>query len=979
MAELKAALEDALSGRGRLVMLAGEPGIGKTRTSQELAAYATLRGAQVLWGRCHAAEGAPPYWPWVQVVRSYLREYDPEQLRSQMGAGAADIAEVVPEVKERLPELEPPPALEPEQARFRLFDSITKFFQQAAQGQPLMMVLDNLHWADRPSLLLLEFLAQEMAESRLLLVGTYRDAELTRRHPLAQTLGELAREPSFRRVPLRGLIEEEVGRFIEASSGFTPPHDLVRAVHSQTEGSPLFMTEVVRLLAQEGDLAPGQANEGQGWSILIPASVREVIGRRLDRLSERCNQALTIASVIGREFELRLLERLMDQQSGDELLEAVEEALAARVIEDLLNAVGRYQFTHVLIQDTLAHELSAARRARLHRRIGEALEELYAGNIEVHAAELAYHFAQAVVVGSSEKLVHYSLLAGERALAAYAWEDALSHFERALAAKEGQAMDAETAALLFGLGRAQLAILDPREYQEALANLTRAFDYYAEKGDVGRAVAVAQCPVQASPSTGHRTGVIDLIARALALVPPDSHEAGRLLCQYGNTLYYETGDYDGALTALSQALAIAQREGDAALKMRALVAAGHAEAAHLHFQESLGYDLRAIELASSVDEPFEETHAHQEVAAVLHRTGDLEGARQHAAVMLEVAERLRHRTRLWQALQANTVVSSLEGDWATARSSSDRALAVSPRNSNLLGYRALIEYVVGDFDQGRAYLERLLETMRRATPGPTFEYAYPAIVVPLIAHLAGINNRLEEASTAAHAVLSSPWVTPVLATLARAGLALLAVSWGENEAAEEQYSALRPRSGTMVGGLLDSIVSADRLLGLLARAMGNLDQAMAHFEDALAFCRKAGYRPELAWSLCDYAAMLLAHNRPGDRARVRSLLEESLSISSELGMKPLVERVAARLERLQALPHPAPAYPEGLTQREAQVLRLVASGKTSTEIAAELVLSRRTVERHISNIYNKTNTHSRAEATAFAFTHRLVLPEVAPG
>ena len=175
MGELQAALEVALSGQGRLVMLAGEPGIGKTRTAQELIAYATVRGAQVLWGRCHAAEGAPPYWPWVQVIRSYIHGRDPEELRSQMGAGAADVAEVVLELKEVLPDLGPPPALEPQQARFRLFDSITGFFKRASQSQPLMVVLDNLHWADRPSLQLLEFLAQEMAESRLLLLGTYRD------------------------------------------------------------------------------------------------------------------------------------------------------------------------------------------------------------------------------------------------------------------------------------------------------------------------------------------------------------------------------------------------------------------------------------------------------------------------------------------------------------------------------------------------------------------------------------------------------------------------------------------------------------------------------------------------------------------------------------------------------------------------------------------------------------------------------------
>jgi predicted ATPase len=221
--ELKVDLEEALSGQGRLVMLVGEPGIGKTRTARELAAHATLQGAGVLWGRCYAEPGAPPYWPWVQVIRSYVRDHSADELRSQMGAGAADIAEVVSEVKEHLPDLQPPPALEPQQARFRLFDSITTFLKRASQFQPLMLVLDNLHWADRPSLLLLEFLAQELAETHLLLVGTYRDTELTRQHPLGQTLGELTREPLFRRMPLRGLTEKDVGQFIKVTAGFSPP------------------------------------------------------------------------------------------------------------------------------------------------------------------------------------------------------------------------------------------------------------------------------------------------------------------------------------------------------------------------------------------------------------------------------------------------------------------------------------------------------------------------------------------------------------------------------------------------------------------------------------------------------------------------------------------------------------------------------------------------------------------------------------
>ncbi|MCI0787679.1 MAG: ATP-binding protein, partial [Chloroflexi bacterium] len=219
LAELTAALEEAVSGHGRLFMLVGEPGIGKTRTTQELASYAENRGAKVFWGRCYEEEGAPPYWPWVQIMRSYVQQASAEQLTTEMGAGAADIAEIVPEIRVKLPDLETPPVLEPEAARFRLFDSITTFLKDTSQSQPLMLVLDDLHWADRSSLLLLEFLAREMGSSRLLLVGCYRDTELSRQHPLAETAARLSREPVFRRQVLGGLGQDELGRFVEATTG----------------------------------------------------------------------------------------------------------------------------------------------------------------------------------------------------------------------------------------------------------------------------------------------------------------------------------------------------------------------------------------------------------------------------------------------------------------------------------------------------------------------------------------------------------------------------------------------------------------------------------------------------------------------------------------------------------------------------------------------------------------------------------------
>jgi predicted ATPase len=277
--ELKLALEDARSGHGRLVMLMGEPGIGKTRAAQELASYAETVGGRVFWGRCYEEEGSPPYWPWIQLLRSYIQQRSPEQLQGEMGPGAADIVEIIPEVREKLPRLEPSPTLEPEQARFRLFASITTFLKNAAQSQPLILILDDLQWADRSSLLLLEFLAREMQFSPLLVLGTYRDVEVSRRHPLSETLGSLMREQGFLRVHLPGLALEEVEQLIEFTAAVSPSPCLTTTIHQRTEGNPLFVTEIVRML-------PGEGVEDGHDITTIPEGVRDAIGRRLNRLSE---------------------------------------------------------------------------------------------------------------------------------------------------------------------------------------------------------------------------------------------------------------------------------------------------------------------------------------------------------------------------------------------------------------------------------------------------------------------------------------------------------------------------------------------------------------------------------------------------------------------------------------------------------------------------------------------------------------------
>ena len=317
--------------------------------------YARRQNVQVLAGRCYEGEGAPAYWPWMQIVRAYLHDREPATLRQEMGSGAAAIGQVIPEVGERLPDLPSLPPLEPEQARFRLFDSITVFLKNASQKQPLLLVLDDLHWADKPSLLLLHFVTRELQRRQIFVLGTYRDVEVQRGHPLVEVLAALRAEPVYERVLLRGLPEADVRTMIEGIGRETPPEEFARAIFQQTEGNPFFVEETLRYLVEQQivyreedrwrtDLRPEQMG--------MPEGVRDVIGRRFTRLSERCNEVLTVAAVISREFSVKAVARA-SKLSTDELLEVLEEALSARIVEAISRRPDQYRFTHALIRETL--------------------------------------------------------------------------------------------------------------------------------------------------------------------------------------------------------------------------------------------------------------------------------------------------------------------------------------------------------------------------------------------------------------------------------------------------------------------------------------------------------------------------------------------------------------------------------------------------------------------------------------------------
>lgn len=847
----------------------------------------------MLWGRCHEGEGAPTYWPWVEAIRAYVEHESHEGLQDTLGPGASHIGTILPELKEKLRDLPSPPELDPDSARFRLWDAVRHFLERASRKEPILLVLDDLHSADRASLLLLEFVAHYLAKMHVLVLGTYREGELSR--PLSETLGELARA-RLQTVALSGLSRPEVGQLLRNATGSQPTDELVRAVADRTEGNPFFVTEIASLLAQG---RPG-----------TPESVTAAISRRLSRLSETCNRALLAASVIGREFDLALLSRLVDGGDEYELLETLDEALKARLIERCPSGAERCRFRHALIREVLYESISPTRRARWHRRIAETLEKIHGTRREDHAPRLAHHFARAGSRASREKVVRYSRIAGEQALAAHAPEEARLQFERAWKVRRDRPLDAEGAAILAGLGWSRAATSVRWNRQEAWSTLRRAIEHYVEAGDVAPAVAAATHP---SITPEGADDIAPVIQQVLGMVRPGSREEGRLLARLGAASYYETGDYELADEAFSRALSIADAKRDVALELRTLALATSVDHFHLRWKDLLSKCRRVINLARRADDPHSETYARYRAAYSLSHSGRADEARLEAEASLARAEELRDYGLLQDALYVNVALAQLSGDWRAARAHSDSGLALSPHHLPLLHARALLEYETGEPEEGAHYLERLLEAERLAGPYPLKDM-FTATAIPQIARLTeGVS--LYPARRAARSVLARASVIPIAVASTRIGRALTAEAIRDLRRCEEELEFLDSFSGL----ILVPMLLTDRLLGLLAHAVGRGHEARSHLENALEHCTSAGYRPELAWTCYGYANVLFESESLADRERAASLLEEAADTSSELGMQPLATLVASLRDRQRTgLERSATPAEENVFRREGE-------------------------------------------------------------
>lgn len=896
--ELRAGLTHALAGRGGLFMLVGEPGIGKTRLADELTAQARTQGIQVLWGRCWEGQGAPAFWPWVQIVRSYMHDCEPADLRADMASVAPAIAQVIPDVLPHFPDLPVAPRLEPAQARFRFFDSVSTFLKAAAQRRPLVLIFDDLQAADEPSILLLQFLARDIRDARLLVVGTYRDADVIRDHPLSGSLGAVARES--RCLSLQGLAMQDVARFIQRTTGITPAPNLVAAVCERSDGNPFFVSEIVRLLDSEGHLQqPGSA---ASWSVSIPHGVRETIRRRVKRLSRETNEALTVAAVVGREFSVDVLEQVSGL-SSPELSQALDAAMEPRLIAEVPGAIGRYRFSHALVRETLCEELSATRRVQLHRRIGEVLDRLYASNPEPHVVELAHHFFEAAHGGGDvRKSIDYSRRAAKQATVQLAYEEAAEHYERALRGLELEPTGDERlrCELLVTLGETQMR-RDEAQWRGYGASQAR--DTLKHAAELARRLAQADLLARAALALGGSVigtgyGVFDpelvhlLDAALAALGAGDSPLRARVLSRLAMALYWS--EARGRRADLSQqAIGMARRLGDPVTLAYALNNCRGALRGPDNPQWRLEAATEIVELADATGDREMAMKGRMCRIVDLLELGAVSRVDMEFDVFSMLARELRLPQYLWWATFFRAMRLQLEGRFEDAERLAHEAVSMGYGGSSPDAVQALssLTYMLRK-EQGR------LEEIEPMLNGFVAQFpripAWRAVLADLYSTLGrAADARREFEQLAANDFEDLPCDQNWMPTFG--GLAGTCAFLGDERRAARLYSLMLPHAQQVivVGTAIACGGAASHYLGLLAATLQRWDQAAVHFDDAVAILTRLGARPLVAHTQYEYARAFLTRSQPGDRQKALALLNDACTTFAELGMTSYLDRAIA--------------------------------------------------------------------------------------
>jgi class 3 adenylate cyclase len=895
-ATLRALAAEARKGQLRIALISGEPGVGKTRLATHAALELYEAGATVLFGRCQEDLGIP-YQPWVELIRHSVEHASPEVLAGHVRRSGGEIARLAPGLSRRLAWAPAPRETDAETERYLLWVSVTALLEGASTDRLVVLVLDDLHSADQPTLALLKHLALSDANLSLLVRGTYRQTDLSRGDALSELLAELRRESCAQRLTLEGLCEEDVIALMETVSG----HDLdetcvalARQIAAETAGNPYFVGELLRHLRESGAIVRrenGQWRLARPLSELgSPQSIREVIGARVERLGTRAAAALGIASVIGREFDLELLSRVADA-GEDELLQLLERAVAASLLHESDQVLGHFSFAHALVNHTLYEELSATRRARLHRATAEALEELRDGGPDNRVAELAHHWLLAGAPVDHDKLLEYLRRAGNRALAGLAPGEALRWFEQGLSLVD-RARRADVATrceFLIGIGDAQRQLGDAAFRTTLLEAARLAW----ESGDSGRLARAALANTREFVSVIGEVDAerVERLEQALEFPQPAAVRA-TLLSLYAAELLFGA-DLARRVALSAEALRLARESGDE--KTLALVLARRfiAIAAPETGSELVEETAELARVADRLGDPMLQFWAAVWRACAAMQAGHVDELHRCVAREQELADLTSQPLLVWMSLmgrvwQAFLVGRIAEGEELAARAAS---LGSATGQPDVLAMHAG-QLILARYEHGR--LGELVDVMAAAAQQNDripFFTACLALAYCELDRFDEAERLLQEPEVCRFAELPRDITTLVtLAAFSEAAAQLRDV-----DLAEALYAQLSPWSGQVTINGITSWGAVDLYLGRLAHVLARREEAEQHLTAAARMHERIHAPSWLART--HYAMALLMLEDGADMTRGYELAALAHAAARELGLRNLQRRSAALVDQ----------------------------------------------------------------------------------
>ncbi|MFT5111223.1 MAG: DNA-binding CsgD family transcriptional regulator, partial [Parasphingorhabdus sp.] len=846
-------------------------------------------------------------------------------------------------------------AMHPGSAQFLLFNRITKVLADFAKSRCVVIVIDDLHWADRSSLLLLTHLCEKLLELSILVVGAYRDMEISRKHPLFQTLGDINRAAKLRRVRLKGLSEEDVSSFITKTTEAEIPAKVLAALYEKTEGNPLFVSEVAGILKQ----SPVNTTL-ENLELEIPDGIQEAIGRRLNFLSEDCANLLSCASVVGRRFSIRILKKIIDEFNSVQIFQIIEEASGRGVIRVLDEAAGEFQFSHVLIRDILYGELSLAQKILLHGRVADSLVALQQGGSLQSNGEIARHYYQALQSGQGEQAVQYAVRAAEHAYKLSAYDEAASYYDLALEVLNfDSSLDQKQRAgilLQHSLCR-HAAGLDVRQTLEALNHCLEV----ARENEQWRIFAEVACHKVYQGRTSERSSdaLIDL-TEALKHIEGDPGLIANVMAHRAMALRFCAYIGDAERVAYD-AIQIADESGDPgarinALCMALLVLRGRPE----KLSERISLGERALTIAREKHYHLNDTDALEWLILSCQESGDMKRVAEYIGQLNQSVEKYHVAKARYFATGASASLALFQGQWQRAETFIEAAFELGEGTldggaEGVYGAQMfLLNRELGRLPMISGALQQLLDDKTPMwAPGLLATYTDLNMLdqaVPLFDQL--VANNFQQ-------IAEDEMLLTCLVYLSETCVALNRV-----DAANGLYQRLLPYTGQMVSHPTAVCYGpADMYLGMLASMMNDFDESDRLFTQASQLANNAGNNMWIAHIKFRQAQVLRRHNYQGGKVIFQRLINEARDVAHGLGMVNILTKLDY-IEKTQS--NSKKADTDGLTHRELEILQLIAEGKSNKIIAAELNRSLATVATHVRSILNKTHTANRTEAAAYA-------------